>query len=62
MSTSVTREGNFLVIKVPIAENPQPSKSSGKTLVVASTHGAFHSTVIVKDRPVVVTLTAYIKP
>ena len=34
----VTVEGDYLVIRIPAAKNPPPSKS-GKSLMVASTQG-----------------------
>ncbi len=52
-------EGGFLVIKVPL--NPTPVRSaSGKTLVVASTHGNKQTEVEVDGRPVIVGLNAYV--
>lgn len=41
--------------------NPKPS-GSGKTLIVASSHGNQTTTAQVKGKPVVVGLNAYIKP
>lgn len=32
-------KGGNLVVTIPLEENPQPSKSTGATLIVASTHG-----------------------
>jgi hypothetical protein len=52
-------EDGFLVIKVPM--NPAPVRSaSGKTLVVASTHGNKQTEVEVDGKPVIVGLNAYV--
>jgi hypothetical protein len=52
-------EAGFLVIKVPL--NPKPVRStSGKTLVVASTHGNKQTEVEVDGKPVIVRLNAYV--
>ena len=50
-------EGN-LVITLPL-EKPTPS-ASGKTLVVASTHGNQRTTVEIEGKPVTVGVNAYI--
>jgi len=54
----VTTEDGMLVIKIPM-QKPAPS-ASGKTLVVASTHGNKATTVVVDGQPVVIGLNAYI--
>ena len=51
-----TRE---LVIRVPLG-NPQPSKT-GKTLVVASSHGNQPTTATIDGQPVVIGVNAYIR-
>lgn len=48
-----------LIVSVPMQE-PTPSKSSGKTLVVASSRGPQESSVLVEGKPVYVNLNAYI--
>jgi hypothetical protein len=55
---SVTREGDTLVIRVPI-QAPSPS-SSGKTLVVASTHGNQRSGIQLDGKDVFVGVNAYV--
>jgi hypothetical protein len=56
---TATIEDGFLVIKVPM--NPTPVRStSGKTLVVASTHGNKQTEVEVDGKPVVVGVNAYV--
>lgn len=56
----VTIEKNELVIRVQLQE-PTPS-STGKTLVVASSHGNQKTDALVDGKPVIVGLNAYIKP
>jgi hypothetical protein len=51
--------GNKLVIEIPLNAAPVPSMS-GKTLVVASSHGNKVTEVQVNGRNVVVGLNAYI--
>jgi len=54
-------EGEYLVIKVPL--NPTPVRSAtGKTLVVASTHGNKQTEVEIQGQPVFLGLNAYIYP
>ena len=54
-------QGKNLVITIPLTE-PTPS-ASGKTLVVASTHGNKEfSDAKVNGKPVTIGLNAYIKP
>jgi len=57
----VTIENGELVIRTPIAQNPEPS-STGKTLVVASSRGNVKTDALVKGQQVVVGLNAYIYP
>ncbi len=51
---------NKLLIEIDL-EKPTPS-SSGKTLVVASTHGNIVTTAEVDGKPLTIGLNAYIKP
>ena len=51
--------GKNLVIAVPLSE-PTPS-ASGKTLVVASSHGNKETEAKINGKPVVIGLNAYIK-
>ena len=54
-------QGKNLVITIPLTE-PTPS-ASGKTLVVASTHGNTEfPDAKVNGKPVIIGLNAYIKP
>ena len=55
----VTIEKNELVIRLPL-QTPTPS-TSGKTLVVASTHGNKETTAMVNGKPITVGVNAYIK-
>lgn len=53
------KDGN-LVITIPM--NPTPvASSSGKTLVVASSHGNRPTQAVLNDQPVVVGVNAYIR-
>ena len=52
-------EGEYLVIRVPLNSKPTPS-ASGKTLVVATSHGNKQTEVEVQGKPVFVGVNAYI--
>lgn len=52
-------ENGELVIRIPIKDPPVKS-SSGKTLIVASTRGPRKSTATMNDRPVRVSLNAWL--
>ncbi len=56
----VTIKDGKLVIEIDLQE-PTPS-SSGKTLVVASTHGNMVTNAMINGKPVIIGLNAYIKP
>jgi hypothetical protein len=59
MTFSAKIEGGELVIRVPMNEKPERS-ASGKTLVVASTHGNKETECVVQGKKVIVGLNAYI--
>ncbi len=52
-------EGEYLVIRVPLNPKPIPS-ASGKTLVVATSHGNKETEVGVQGKPVFVGVNAYV--
>ena len=52
-------EDGKLIIKIDLQE-PTPS-ASGKTLVVATTHGNVVTECVINGKPVVIGLNAYIK-
>lgn len=52
-------EGDYLVIRVPMNAKPTPS-STGKTLVVASSHGNKQTEVEVDGKAVFVGVNAYV--
>jgi hypothetical protein len=52
-------ENGSLVITIPV-QKPTPS-ASGKTMVVASSHGNQATTALVDGKPVIIGLNAYIK-
>ncbi|MEI6638488.1 MAG: hypothetical protein FDX02_02055 [Chlorobium sp.] len=60
MAMTVEIKNNKLCIEIDL-EKPTPS-SSGKTLVVASTHGNTVTNVEINGKPVTIGLNAYIKP
>ncbi len=59
MALKVEIKENKLLIEIDL-EKPTPS-SSGKTLVVASTHGNIVTSAEVDGKPVIIGLNAYIK-
>ena len=59
MAMKVEIKDNKLFIEIDL-EKPTPS-SSGKTLVVASTHGNTVTTAAVDGKPLIIGLNAYIK-
>jgi hypothetical protein len=56
--TAEIKDGN-LIITIPL-EKPTPS-ASGKTLVVASTHGNMKTSAMVEGKPIIIGVNAYIK-
>jgi hypothetical protein len=59
MAMTVEIKNGKLCIEIDL-ETPTPS-SSGKTLVVASTHGNSVTSVMIEGKPVTIGLNAYIK-
>jgi hypothetical protein len=58
---TATVEGEYLVIRVPL--NPTPTRSAtGKTLVVASSHGNKQTDAEIHGKPVFVGVNAYVYP
>lgn len=56
---TATIEDGYLVIRVPL--NPTPTRSAtGKTLVVASSHGNKQTELEIEGKPVFVGINAYI--
>ena len=49
-----------LIITIPVNDKPTPS-ASGKTLVVASSHGNQKTTAMVNGKPIIVGVNAYIR-
>jgi hypothetical protein len=54
-------EGKTLIIRLPL-QKPVPSKASGKTLVIASTHGVVTTAARHRGRPIVVVANAFVYP
>ncbi len=61
MGVNAKIEGNELVIRLPI-NNPPHRSATGKTLVVASSHGNQPTEAKVNGQTVVVGVNAYYKP
>lgn len=61
MGMTASIKGKKLVVEIDLNGEPTPS-SSGKTLVVASSHGNQPTEAKINDCPVVIGLNAYIKP
>ena len=57
----VVEKGNDLVITIPKNAKPVPS-ASGKTKIVASSHGNTPTSIVVDGLPVIVGVNCYIKP
>lgn len=55
----VSIENGELVIRLPLNRPPVPS-ASGKTLVVASTHGNQKTDAVLNGQPIIVGVNAYI--
>jgi hypothetical protein len=61
VSARIDNKRKSLTIQLPL-EKAHPSKSSGKTLIVASTHGCQTTQARHSGRPIVVTANAFIYP
>lgn len=59
MAFLATIEGDDLVIRIPLNAKPERS-ASGKTLVVASTHGNKETDCVIDGKKVTVGVNAYI--
>ena len=56
----VELKNNKLIITIDVNAKPAPS-ASGKTLVVASSHGNQRTAVMIDGKPVIVGVNAYIR-
>jgi uncharacterized protein YfaS (alpha-2-macroglobulin family) len=61
MKATIDPKTKELVIRVKMNDEPRPS-ASGKTLVVASSHGNQPTSAQVDGQPVILGLNAYIRP
>ena len=61
MNVTIDSKTGELVIRIKM-DDPPVRSASGKTLVVASSHGNQVTTATVQGKPVTVGLNAYIKP
>lgn len=55
----VKREGEYLVIRLPIFDPPTTSRS-GRSLLVGTTAGVHRTTVMINDEPVRIVANAFI--
>jgi len=53
-------KNNKLIITIDMNAKPTPS-ASGKTLVVASSHGNQQTSVMINGKPVIVGVNAYVR-
>jgi len=60
MEMQVELKNNKLVITIDVNAKPTPS-ASGKTLVVATSHGNQQTTVTIDGKPLIVGVNAYIR-
>lgn len=61
MNATIDNKTQELVIRVKLNAQPTPS-ASGKTLVVASSHGNQPTSAQVDGKPVIIGLNAYVRP
>lgn len=60
MKVEIDKKANELVIRIPLQE---PTRSaSGKTMVVASSHGGIATAAVIDGKPVKVNVSAWIQP
>ncbi len=57
---TATIEAGYLILRVPLHATPTPS-SSGKTLVIASSHGNKQTELEIDGKPVIVGVNAYVR-
>ena len=60
MEMKVELKDNKLIITIDVNPKPTPS-ASGKTLVIASSHGNQQTAVMIDSKPVIVGVNAYIR-
>jgi hypothetical protein len=59
ITAKINRQKRTITITMPL-QKAMPSKSSGKTLVVASTHGCVTTKARHSSRPIVITANAFV--
>ena len=57
---NVEQKGNKIIITIDAEKKPAPS-ASGKTLVVASSHGNQATGVLIDGKPLIVGVNAYVR-
>lgn len=60
LTVKMNEKKTELTITIPVNAKPEPS-ATGKTLLVASTHGTMKSEIMVDGKPLQINLSAYIK-
>lgn len=60
MQAELDEKRGVLKVEIPYSKEPQPS-TSGKTRIVASSHGNQPTAAVVKGQPVIIGFNAYIK-
>lgn len=60
MAVDAKIEGRKLIVTLDLDGSPHPS-ASGKTLVVASSHGNQATTATIDGKPIIVGVNAYIR-
>jgi hypothetical protein len=61
METTVEIDGKTLIIRLSL-QKPVRSKSTGKTLVIASTHGTVPTEARLKGKQVSINVNAFVYP
>ena len=57
---AVIKDGKLIITIEAVTKNPPQSKT-GKSLVIASTHGNVPSTAVIDGKPLIVSVNAYVK-
>jgi len=58
---SITTDDGYLVVKIPLNDEPFPLSKSEKSQVIATTHGNATTDLSLNGTPVILGLNAYIK-
>lgn len=61
MTAKIDSKRNMLVVEIPL-QNPSPSKTTGKTMIIASSGGFKPTTAQYDGKAVSVSVCAFFKP